>query len=159
MADPFPIMPPANDPLHEPTPNRGDDSCSGKPRCFVAYPSAPADRAETIETAIGEIQSGGAVDIIGWKSVSVAGRSLIDAVCEEIRRCQIFAADVTGLNPNVLFELGYAVAHRRRVWLLLNPNIHRAKADWERFQLLTTVGFALTCPRFPRSRSYDTCRI
>jgi hypothetical protein len=28
------------------------------------------------------------------------------------------------------------------VWLLLNPRIDRARANWDRFQLLTTVGFA-----------------
>ncbi|MGB8524237.1 MAG: hypothetical protein WCD43_14830, partial [Candidatus Acidiferrales bacterium] len=51
-------------------------------------------------------------------------------------------ADVTGLNPNVLFELGYAIAQKRRIWLLLNPQIEHARLEWDRFQLLTTVGFA-----------------
>ena len=111
------------------------------PRCFVAYPSTPADRAESIEMAIEKIHGGGVVDIIGWKTLAVSGRLVIGAICDEIRSRQIFIADVTGLNPNVLFELGYAIAHKKRVWLLLNPSIDRARASWDRFQLLSTVGF------------------
>lgn len=123
-------------------PNQSEDRGLDKPRCFVAYPSSPADRAESIETAIQTICSGGVVDIIGWRSLAVTGRLVIDAICEEIKSRQMFVADLTGLNPNVLFELGYAIAHRRRVWLLLNPSIDQARRAWDRFQLLTTVGFA-----------------
>jgi hypothetical protein len=122
-------------------PNEPKIALPGRSRCFVAYPSQPVDRAESIEKAIEQIQTGGVVDIIGWKSLTVSGRVVINAICDEIMRSQVFIADITGLNPNVLFELGYAIAHRRRVWLLLNPNIERAKVDFNRFQLLTTVGY------------------
>ena len=113
-----------------------------RPRCFVAYPSSPPDRAESIERAIEDLNTGAVVDVFGWKKLTIAGRLVISAICDEIRSRDIFIADVTGLNPNVLFELGYAISHRRRVWLLLNPHIERAKVDFERFQLLTTVGYA-----------------
>ena len=115
------------------------------PSCFVAYPSAAPDRAESVETAIKEIQGGGVVDIIGWKDLTVIGRLLIGVVCDEICRRDVLIADVTGLNPNVLFELGYAIARRKRVWLLLNPNISHARSEWDQFRLLTTVGFAAYC--------------
>jgi len=110
-------------------------------RCFVAYASSPLARAEAVEKAIENIQGGGLVDITGWKSVSVGGRIIISAICDEIRRRDLFIADLTGLNPNVLFELGYAIYHRKRVWILLDPNIERAKLDFDRFQLLTTIGY------------------
>lgn len=48
---------------------------------------------------------------------------------------------MTGLNPNVLFELAYAVAHRKRIWLLLDVAIEKAKLEFDRFQLFTTVGY------------------
>jgi len=41
---------------------------SDKVQCFVAYPSAPQARAESVELAIEEISNGGVVDIAGWKS-------------------------------------------------------------------------------------------
>ncbi|MGD1106476.1 MAG: hypothetical protein ABR865_05485 [Terracidiphilus sp.] len=116
-----------------------------KVQCFVAYSSEPASRAEPVELAIEEISGGGGVDITGWKSVSVGGRIVIGAICEQIRRCQLFMADVTGLNPNVLFELGYAIALDKRVWLMFDPNIERAKQEFNSFQLLTTVGYSPFC--------------
>jgi hypothetical protein len=130
-------------------PARSSEVPEGKPGCFVAYPSLPVDRVESIEKAVEEIKGGGVVDIVGWKSLVIGGRVVINAICDEIKNHQIFVADVTGLNPNVLFELGYAIAHTKRVWLLLNPHIERAKVDFDRFQLLTTVGFA------PYSNSRD----
>jgi hypothetical protein len=118
------------------------DSTSAKVRCFVAYPSSPADRAESIEKAIEEINVAGVVEMVGWRSLAVAGRVLISAVCDGIKNCNVFIADATGLNANVLFELGYAIAHRKRVWLLLNSDIARAKQDFDKFELLTTIGYA-----------------
>jgi hypothetical protein len=126
-----------------------DNHSEPKRRCFVAYPSSPADRAESIEKAIEEIDGGAVVDISGWKSLVVGGRIIITAICDQIKASQLFIADVTGLNPNVLFELGYAIAHKKRIWLLLNTNIERATADFNRFQLLTTIGYA------PYSNSHD----
>src|ERR1035441_10153213 len=76
----------------------------GKVQCFVAYPSDPPFRAESVELAIKEISDGGVVDIAGWKSASVGGRIIISAICEQIRRCELFIADVTGLNPKVLLR-------------------------------------------------------
>jgi len=113
-----------------------------KPSCFVAYPSRPADRAESVEEAIKVLQAGGVVNVIGWKSLTVTGRVVVDVICDEIKRCSLFICDVTGLNPNVLFELGYAMAQRKRVWLLLNTRIERSKADFDKLQLLTTIGYA-----------------
>lgn len=101
----------------------------------------PLSKAEAIELAIEEIKNGGVVDITGWKSTSVGGRIIISAICEQIRRCQLFVADVTGLNPNVLFELGYAISQSKRTWLLFDTNIVRAEQDFNRFQLLTTAGY------------------
>jgi nucleoside 2-deoxyribosyltransferase len=142
-------MPSLHDDSHNDSEAKGNtmpdptfEALPSKPRCFVAYPSSPADRAEAIERAIAELNAGSVVDIIGWKSLMVGGRVVISAICDEVKNCQMFIADVTGLNPNVLFELGYAIAHRKRIWLLLNPRIERAKADFDRFQLLTTVGYA-----------------
>jgi len=112
-----------------------------KPLCFVAYPAFPASRAETVEQAIESISRTGVVDIRGWKEIFPNGRPIISRVFEEIGNCTCFIADLTGVNPNVLFELGYAVARRKRIWLLLDTAIEKAKGDFDRFQLFSTVGY------------------
>lgn len=119
------------------------------PSCFVAYSSTLPSHVETIEKAVENIQHSGVVDIKSWKSLAVGGRVIIGAISYEIRSRELFIADVTGLNPNVLFELGYAIAHNKRIWILLDPNIERAKLDFDRLQLLSTVGY------WPYSNSND----
>ena len=122
---------------------------NSKVNCFVAYPSYPPSLAETIEQAIEEINEGGVVDICGWKSTSIAGRFIMKAICETIDDKDIFICDLTNLNHNVLFELGYAIAKKKRIWTLLDPSIEKSKVFYEKFKLLTTVGFS------PYKNSYE----
>ena len=113
---------------------------SGKVTCFVAYPSAPASLAETIEAAIERIRQAQVVTIDGWKSTSVAGKFIMMAICEAIQERDLFICDITNLNHNVLFELGFAIARKKRIWILLDPSIEKSSVDYEKFRLLTTVG-------------------
>lgn len=76
-------------------PEGGEKEISTIPRCFVAYPSLPADRVECIETAIENIRAGGVVDIASWKDLGITGRLVIDRICDEIQNRDIFLADVT----------------------------------------------------------------
>ena len=115
---------------------------AGKVSCFVAYPSKPASLAEIIEQAIEEIKKGQEVTIDGWKSTSVTGKFIMMAICEAVEQRDIFICDLTNLNHNVLFELGYAIAKKRRIWILLDPSTDKAKEDYDKFKLLTTVGYS-----------------
>jgi hypothetical protein len=45
----------------------------------------------------------------------------------------------------VLFEFGYAIAKNKRTWVLRDPSIEKAQLDYERFKLLTTVGYCSYC--------------
>ena len=121
----------------------------GKPSCFVAYPSNPPALAETIENSIEQIQQGHVVDIKGWKSTSVSGNFIITSICKSIDDSDIFICDLTTLNHNVLFELGYAIARKKRVWIVFDPNIEESKGDYERSKLFTTIGYS------PYSNSND----
>lgn len=112
-----------------------------KVSCFVAYPSMPVSLAETIEEAITKIRQGQVVTIDGWKSTSVGGRFVITTICEAIEQKDMFICDLTMLNHNVLFELGYAIARQKRIWILLNPSIEKSQIDYDKFKLLTTVGY------------------
>lgn len=122
---------------------------SPKPSCFVAYPSTPPSLAETIEGGIGGIRKGQIVSIDGWKSTSVAGKFIMTTICKSIEARDVFICDLTHLNHNVLFELGYAVAKKRRIWILLDPSVEKSKTDYEKFKLLTTVGYS------PYSNSHE----
>jgi hypothetical protein len=113
-----------------------------QPRCFVAYPSSLPAKGDAIEMAVAELNSGGLVRVTSWTSLAINGRPVIGAICQEIDRSGILIADVTNLNPNVLFEIGYAIARRKRLWLLFNPQVAGAKLLFDRFQLLTSIGYS-----------------
>jgi hypothetical protein len=116
-----------------------DSNC---PKCFVAYPSSLPAKGDAIEAAVSDLNQGGVVSATSWTSLGVTGRPIIGAICEEIRKSDLVIADITNLNPNVLFELGYAATQPKRLWLTFNPNVAGAKVLFDRFQLLTTVGYS-----------------
>lgn len=115
------------------------DSCT---KCFIAYASSLPGKGDAIEAAARELSQGGVVEAKSWTSLAVTGRPIIGAICEEIRRSDLLIADITNLNPNVLFELGFAVTLPKRLWLVFNPKVAGAKVLFDRFQLLTTVGYS-----------------
>ena len=111
-----------------------------KHSCFVAYPSKPLSLSETIEEAIEKINIGKVVDMVSLKSTSVGGKFIIISICDAIDRKDLFICDLTYLNPNVLFELGYAIAKKKRVWIIRDSNIEASKIDYDNFKILTTLG-------------------
>ena len=58
-----------------------------------------------------------------------------------IDKADYFCADLTGLNDNVLFEVGYAIAKRKPIWLLHDSSITKAKNRLKQFNLLTNIGY------------------
>ncbi|MCK4393431.1 hypothetical protein KAX17_11050 [Candidatus Bipolaricaulota bacterium] len=108
---------------------------------FVAYPSEPHSLVEAIEDAAREISGGNVVELKPWVSFSQSGRIIMRNICEAIDKSQLFVCDLTDLNRNVLFELGYAVAQNKRIWVLLNEGIARATSDYRAFRAVTTITY------------------
>lgn len=111
------------------------------PKYFVAYTSMVPGGGDSIEKAIELLNESGQINVKGWKSLSIGGSLIIASICDEIRKCDVFVADVTTLNSNVLFELGFATALGKKIWPLFDPSIASARADFEQFQMFTTIGY------------------
>jgi len=71
---------------------------------FFAYPSNPPTCGEAIAEAIKEINAGGTIEIKTWEELQTGGKFIIHEICKEIDQTDLFCADLTGMNPNVLFE-------------------------------------------------------
>jgi len=79
-------------------------------RIFFAYSSDPPQIAESIEIAAAELR--GIIpqtDWQTWRDVSNAGQIIYCEICKTMRTCQAMIADVTTLNFNLLFEIGFAI--------------------------------------------------
>ena len=112
-----------------------------RPTAFLAYASDVPALQETVEDAAKRLNDSNTVEILSWTKLQIGGRILISTICTEIDQRDIFIADVTQLNPNVLFELGYAIARNRRIWLMLDGGVERAHPEVKGFQLLSTIGY------------------
>ncbi|MFL5329819.1 MAG: P-loop ATPase, Sll1717 family [Gemmataceae bacterium] len=108
---------------------------------FYAYPSRPASVPDTIGAAIEELNNAQTVDITPWEKLKVGGKIVIDQIAQAIDASPLFLADLTGLNPNVMFELGYAIVSKKRLWLTYDDTLVEAKKDFAHFRLLTTIGY------------------
>lgn len=123
-----------------------------KLRSFFAYPSSPFSIGEVIESAIDKVNSSGRGHIEGWKENDVSGRPLTAPIFRKIDDCNLLVADVTKLNFNVTFEIGYAIANQKRVFLV------RSKEYKEQKDLILSVGLFDTLGYEPYSNASDLAR-
>jgi len=79
------------------------------------------------------------VALTTWESLRIGGRLVIATICSAIDKSDLIIADITSLNPNVMFELGYAIARKKRVWLILDPTY--STPEFKQFRTLTPVGY------------------
>ena len=112
-------------------------------RIFYAYPHHPSHVGETISSAATKLKGDGVlkknnVRFRLWADNTVSGKPLLKTVLGQIDRSHIFACDLTYPNPNVNFELGYAIARFKRIFATLDPSVSKAERDFQRiyFSLL-----------------------
>jgi hypothetical protein len=74
--------------------------------------------------------------------LQINGKYIISEICDAIDRANLFCADVTGVNANVMFELGYAIALNKRIWLIRDDSYTDVRKEFEQLLLLTTIGFS-----------------
>jgi hypothetical protein len=107
---------------------------------FVAFPSQPPSLGETIETAIKEINKSGRIDLTSWQQMNISGVPIISEIFNQIDKRSLMIADITNHNPNVLFELGYAIAKKKRIWLLHDSSTDSARDRFVQVNLLQPIG-------------------
>ncbi|NTW38685.1 MAG: hypothetical protein HGA44_02175 [Cellulomonadaceae bacterium] len=106
---------------------------------FFAYPGNPPLRAETMREVITGLKARGA-SAVGWEDLSVDGTLLVEAICARIDACDALVAEVSSMNPNVLFELGYAVARNKPTWLAFDDSDTQAEKLWSEIGIFATIG-------------------
>jgi hypothetical protein len=112
---------------------------------FIAYPSNPPTISEIICATTERLNKSGLVQIKTWEECRVGGKVIVHEICREIKDAQLFIADLTHLNANVMFELGYAISMNKRIWLLLDTSIVETSKRFDQLRILTTVGYSKYC--------------
>lgn len=106
-------------------------------KAFVAYPDSPADIGLAIEAA--SKAGHPTVRILTWKRPDAAGEGLHGQVTDAIRDADVVAADITTLNFNVVYELGYAIGLGRRVIPLRHAALVAPDDDVARIGIFDTL--------------------
>jgi len=109
---------------------------------FFAYGSTPTSSGECIEEAIKIINSSHEVELSSWKQLKISGKYLISSILDAIDNCDFFCADITNLNNNVLFELGYAISREKVIFLINDPSQIESMKRYKELGLLTTFGYS-----------------
>lgn len=79
------------------------------PRVLFLYPSQPKAITESIESAIELLNKKSKNQYFSWKSIENQGKIIFCSICKEIYLSKYLVCDLTNLNFNVLFELGYII--------------------------------------------------
>ena len=75
------------------------------------------------------------INAVSWEDLKKSGSFIDKEILQHIRECSYFACDLTYLNHNVLFELGYAIALNKNIFIFLNEDIENAKSNYLNFFL------------------------
>lgn len=111
------------------------------PSGFYAYPSKSDHPTETIESAIKSINNRERVRIRSWRTIKIGGKIVINEILNRISSADLFLCDITGLNSNVLFELGFAIGLRKRVWLTLDVTKEKSIDHVKSLDILSSFGY------------------
>jgi hypothetical protein len=93
-------------------------------RGFYAFPASPPQVGQTISIAVDSLNPA-VSQITTWQENDIAGYPLISPILSNIDQSDLLAADISVLNFNVTFEVGYAIAKRKRVFLTRNSSLKR----------------------------------
>jgi hypothetical protein len=93
-------------------------------RAFFAYASSPVAIGQCITEGVRlASQRRPTTEIHTWVENDICGRPLTDPIFRKIEESDFVIADVTRLNFNVTFEIGYALGLEKRVYLVRNSSV------------------------------------
>ena len=121
-----------------------DQSFEYPPRShgLFLYPSSPAIIANTIEAAVQELgRIEGQDRWNSWKHLGISGQIIFCEICKALRFTELVVADVTTLNFNLLFEIGYAIGLGLPVVPIRDTSYIRDQKVFDEIGLLDTLGY------------------
>jgi hypothetical protein len=121
-----------------------------KETAFYAYPSTPNELVQSIRTAIVGFNGISSKFILeGWERNDISGIPLVEPIFAKISSGAFLAADVTYVNENVSFEIGYAIGIKKRCLLFVNGLLSGDRELANNIGIFDTLGYE----RYEESKS------
>src|ERR1044071_5473484 len=113
-----------------------------KETVFIGYASQPSETGYTIEEAVKTLATyAGGKSFETWRQLDIAGRFIIDGILAKIEAAAFIVMDITRMNFNVNFEVGYALGRRKRVILTVNNALNPPLKEYSRLGIIDTLGY------------------
>ena len=108
----------------------------------LLYPSIPRQIAATIEAAVPLLrQRSPGSTWKTWREFGITGQIIFCSICKNMRSADVIIADVTTLNFNLLFEVGYAIGLLKALIPIRDTTIETSQSDFRDLGLLDTIGY------------------
>lgn len=105
------------------------------------YSSRATQVAGTIDGAVTHLRQNGTGVWRTWKEFPVAGQLIFCEVCKGIRGAETVVADVTTLNFNLMFEIGFAIGLGKPVIPIRDTTILSDMQAFRDLGMLDTLGY------------------
>lgn len=113
-----------------------------KKQIFFAYPAYPLQIGMTIDRAVSDANGTIADKLVtSWKEIDVPGHFIATEVLSQIEESDIVIADISKLNFNVTYEIGYAIGKSKRIVLVKNKAIAASKPTIADIGIFDTIGY------------------
>jgi hypothetical protein len=119
-----------------------DFSAIPQARGLFLYASDPPVIAATIEAAAEKLKQG--AESPGWRTwrdMDIGGRMVFCEICKSMRGSGTVFADVTTLNFNLLFEIGFAIGLGVSVRPIRDTTYSVDKKEFDALGMLDTLGY------------------
>ncbi len=113
-----------------------------KRKAFVAYASRDEKHAEALLEGVRRANAlPQPYEYHPWQFNDVAGQPLISPILESIDESDLVIADITFLNLNVVYEIGYAIGKKKRAFLIRNAEVDGEKDLARIAGIFDTLGY------------------
>lgn len=107
---------------------------------FFAYPESSQPVTDAILRGV-ELAKADGLALLPWQKLKIFGFKIDNLIRDKIKEVDVLVADITYPNPNVFYEIGYAIAAGRPVIPTVNVGIERAVKRAQRTGLFDNIGW------------------
>ena len=120
-----------------------ESSSEATDEAFVAYSSRDVHLARIIAQGVAKANRTLRMRLryAPWEFNDIAGNPLISPIIEGIDSSKFVVADITYLNPNVVYEIGFAIGRSRRCFLIRHASIEGDRKAAREAGIFDTLGY------------------
>lgn len=120
--------------------NGGNESMTAK--AFFAYPAGINLVVDAIRAAVAQARARSGLLTLGtWEELDIPGRFIANEILQNIETNDALVADISRLNFNVAYEIGYAIGKGKRILLVKHRAVQEQPPTIQDVGIFDTLGY------------------